>query len=201
MRFFKIVFLVCSLFATLFTSSYAAAAPQKILVAYFSRADENYNVGNITEGNTEIVAKFIAQKTGADLFKIDPVNPYPTKYDDCTRLARKELYENARPAIKEPLPNPDDYDLVFIGAPNWWRTIPMCVYTFLDKFSLNNKDTVVFITHEGAGLDQIPSEIKEYSNANIIKNFEMTGVMAQTDRVNASKMVDGWLSSLKLLKK
>lgn len=103
---------------------------QKILVAFFSRAGENYNVGYIKKGNTQIIAEMIAAETGGTLFHIEPVTPYPAGYDECIEVAKKELNANARPEIKGDV-SVEDYDVVFLGYPNWWGDVPMAVYTFI----------------------------------------------------------------------
>ena len=94
----------------------------KILIAFFSRADENYKVGNVSVGNTEIMAGFIKDYLGvkADIFKIDPVNPYPVDYKECTEVATKELNSNARPAFKGNV-DISKYDTIILGYPIWWR--------------------------------------------------------------------------------
>ena len=66
------------------------AAEKKILVVYYSRADENYSVGNISKGNTEIIAEMIAKKTGGTLLHVEPAKEYPKGYDDCINVAKKE---------------------------------------------------------------------------------------------------------------
>ena len=100
----------------------------KVLVAYFSRTGEQYGVGNITEGNTAIVAKMIADKTGGDLFEIKVVNDnYPGMYNALTEYAKKEKQQNARPEIIGKVENFDEYDTVFVGYPNWWVDMPMPV--------------------------------------------------------------------------
>ena len=73
---------------------------KKILVAFFSRAGENYAVGHIEKGNTHIIAEMIAAETDGDLFHIEPVTPYPDDYTECTEVAKQELNVKARPAIK-----------------------------------------------------------------------------------------------------
>ena len=93
-------FILC-LLAVLLTASFAAAAQAKSLVLVFSRADENYQVGYITKGNTMILAEMIAEKTGSDLFEIKPTKKYPADYDTCIDVAKKELNQNVRPAILE----------------------------------------------------------------------------------------------------
>ena len=97
-----------------------------VLVVYFSRTGEQYTVGVIDEGNTAIVAKMIAEKTGADTFEILPeTDYYPYTYAELTDVAKKEQNENARPVIKDTLPDMSQYDTVFIGAPVWWGDWPM----------------------------------------------------------------------------
>lgn len=91
----------------------------KILVAFFSRADENYAVGYIEKGNTHIVAEMIGAETGADLFHIETVNPYPAAYNQCIEVAKREKESNVRPEIKGDK-RIEDYDVIFLGYPNWW---------------------------------------------------------------------------------
>ena len=100
---------------------------KNILVAYFSRADENYNVGTIDKGNTQIVAEFIASEVGADSFHIETVTPYPADYDDCCDVAKQELTDKARPEIQGSVENMEQYDIVFLGYPIWWGDMPMAV--------------------------------------------------------------------------
>ena len=103
----------------------------KKLVVFFSHAGENYNVGYIEKGNTHIIADMIADATGADRFEIVPEKGYPKdSYDECIKVAKRELQQNARPAIKGDVPV-EDYDVIFIGYPQWWGEPPMCVYTFI----------------------------------------------------------------------
>ena len=96
-----------------------ASDGNNILVAYFSRADENYNVGTIDKGNTQIVAEFIADEVGADSFHIQTVTPYPADYDECCDVAKQELADKARPEIQGGVENMEQYDIVFLGYPIW----------------------------------------------------------------------------------
>ncbi|MBR0284986.1 MAG: flavodoxin, partial [Selenomonadaceae bacterium] len=97
-----------------------AKTSKKILVAYFSRAGENYNVGYIEKGNTHIMADMIAEAVGADTFEIKTIKPYPEDYKECTEVAKQELAEDARPALARKVENWQDYDTVFLGYPIWW---------------------------------------------------------------------------------
>ena len=90
-----------------------------MLVAVFSLAGEQYNVGVIEEGNTAVIAKMIAEQTGADLFEIEAVTPYPATYDGLLDISRQEMNEDARPGIVGTVDNMDQNDVVFLGYPNW----------------------------------------------------------------------------------
>ena len=155
----------------------------KTLIAYFSRTGEQYSVGNITKGNTAIVAEIIAEKTGGNLFEIKVVNDnYPNEYTLLIQFAKEEKQENARPEIIGDA-NIDNYDTVFIGYPNWWAEMPMPVYTFLEKYDLSNKKVYKFCTHEGSG--GVHND-----------DFALFGHIAQNDRTEADKKVSEWLKGL-----
>ena len=155
----------------------------KTLIVYFSRTGEQYSVGNITKGNTAIVAEIIAEKTDGDLFEIKVVNDnYPNEYTPLIQFAKKEKQENARPEIIGDV-NIDNYDTVFIGYPNWWAEMPMPVYTFLEKYNLSSKKVYKFCTHEGSG--GVHTD-----------DFALYGHIAQNDRPQAEKKVSEWLKSI-----
>ena len=105
---------------------------KKILVAFFSHTGENYAVGRIEQGNTHIVAEMIASATGGTLFRIEPATPYPDDYRACTEIAQREKRSKARPALVGEIAA-EEYDVIFLGYPNWWGDLPMCVYTFLEQ--------------------------------------------------------------------
>ena len=156
---------------------------KKVLTVYFSRTGEQYSVGNIQEGNTAIIAKMIAQKTGGDLFEIKPLNDnYPDRYTPLTEYAKKEKQANARPEIIGKVENFNDYDVVFVGYPNWWGSMPMPVYTFLESYNFENKKVYHFCTHEGSG--------------GVESGFAIYGHIAQNNRMEADKKVSDWLKKL-----
>jgi len=168
----------------------------KILVAFFSRTGENYGVGNITKGNTHIVAEMIAGKTGGTLFRIEPVKPYPEDYDDCTDVAQEELQTKARPAIKTDCAA-EEYDIIFLGYPNWWGHAPMPVYTWVEKHNLKGKTIIPFCTHEGSGLGIIAKDLhKSATGATFRNGFAIKGTKAQRDAVGTKKAVDEWLANM-----
>ena len=173
------------------------SADKKILVVYFSRTGEEYNVGNITKGNTAIVAEFIAQKTGADLFEIKSATPYPNEYEACTELAKKELEENVRPALEKNIDNLTQYDTIFLGYPIWWGALPRVMMTFLESNDFSGKTIIPFCTHGGSGLAGTEREIKNACpNSKVLDGLAISGRTAQNDLATAQKDVDAWLKGL-----
>ena len=171
----------------------------KAIVVYFSHTGENYSVGVITEGNTAKVAKVIAAKTGADIFEIKEVKPYPQSYDACIDVAKKELREKARPEIAGELPDLTDYQVVYLGYPNWWGDCPMIVYSFLEKSNIEGKTILPFCTHEGSGLGSTAKNIqKTFPSAKVeLNGFSLRGATAQKDAKATEEAVDKWLKTLR----
>lgn len=170
---------------------------QKILVAYFPRTGENYNVGYIKKGNTRIIAEIIAKKTNGDLFEIEPAKAYPDDYDACVNQATKEREQKARPDIKTDK-SIDDYDIIFIGYPIWWSDAPMPVYTWIEKHKWQGKTVIPFCTHEGSGLGDTQSYLKKScAGAEVKKGLAITGTTAQRQPAEAEKMIADWLQKLK----
>lgn len=151
----------------------------KILIAYYSRKGENYwsgSIKNLEKGNTQIIAEYIQEATGGDLFEINTVAPYPADYHKCTEVAKIELRHNARPALSCVLENLNDYDVIFLGYPNWWGTCPMAVLTFLDSCDFDGKKLFPFCTNEGSGMGDSERHIKkECPRASIGKGLAITG--------------------------
>lgn len=170
------------------------SAGTDILIAYFSRADENYGVGVIEKGNTEIIAEMIAEETGGELFHIERSTPYPADYDECTDEAKKEQEENARPELASELESIEAYNTIFIGFPIWWSDMPMAVYTFLESHDFSGKTIIPFCTHAGSGLSSTVSSIQDTCpDATVLEGFAIQGSTAQNDRSNANEAVIEWL--------
>ena len=167
-------------------------------MVFFSHTGENYSVGNISEGNTHIIAEMIGDATGGTLFEIVPEKDYPhDSYDEVVEIAKQEKEQKARPAIKGDV-RVEDYDVIFIGYPNWWGDMPMPVYTFLEKHDWNGKMVVPFCTHEGSGLSSTEKYIAETCNgANAAKGLAVRGSTAQNNRDQARKSVNSWIDKLK----
>lgn len=134
------------------------------LIAFYSRADENYVSGmikNLEIGNTEVVAGIIKELTGGDLFKIEQVKPYSANYNDCISEAQSDQRANVRPELKSYPENMENYDIIYLGFPNYWSTMPMAVFTFLEHFDLSGKIIKPFCTHEGSGMGSSIDDIKK----------------------------------------
>lgn len=169
---------------------------KKTLVAFFSRAGENYAVGNIEKGNTHILAEMITAETGGDLFHTEPATPYPDDYTECTEVAKRELNAKARPAIKGDI-KVEDYDIIFIGYPNWWGDMPMPVYTFIEKHGWQGKTVIPFCTHEGSGLSGTENKLKAAcQGATVLKGLAVRGATVQNAQAQAKESVKNWLSKL-----
>jgi flavodoxin len=168
----------------------------KVLVVYFSRTGENYNVGNVEVGNTTMVASYIKEYLKADSFEIVPVDKYPEKYDECTDIAQKEKNDNARPKIQDKINNFDSYDTVFIGYPIWWGDLPMIMYTFMEEYDFNGKNVIPFNTHEGSGDAGTYQSIQtKLPNAKVnTKGLALDGKTARSD--DGKQQTIDWLKGL-----
>ena len=174
----------------------AFAAENKILIAVFSRADENYGVGNIEKGNTLILAEMIAERTGGDLFEIKPAKPYPKDYTRTTEIAKQEQNASARPALAADK-DISGYDVIFLGYPNWWGDMPMITYTFLEAHDFKGKTVIPFCTHGGSGLSSTESTLRrKLAGAKVMKGLAVSGTTAQNDRDRARRSVNTWLDGL-----
>ncbi len=174
----------------------------KILVAYFSRSGENYNVGMVSEGNTAKLAKEIAAQTGGDLFEIVPVTAYPVSYDEMLETATQERNNDERPAIRDTVENFDDYDTVFLGYPIWWGDLPMILHSFMESYDFSGKTVIPFNTHEGSGQADTQNAIAEkLAEASVLQGFAMRGSEAQELKCDGTdESVQNWLEEIEIKK-
>ncbi len=172
-----------------------------IIVAYFSRQGKNIvgsgEIIDLPVGNTEVVAWMIQEATGGDSFRIEAVKPYPEDYFETTDVAKEEQRANARPELTSRLENMDAYDVIFVGYPNWWGTMPMPVFTFLEGYNFAGKTIVPFCTHEGSGLGRSVADIK----ALCPQSTTLEGLAVPGGNVkNAQNEVSAWLRELGVAK-
>ncbi len=163
---------------------------KKSLVIYFSRADENYAVGQIDKGNTEVIAEYIQEITQAELFKVERKNPYPKDYQACVSEAEIELSHNDRPELSRYLDNIDNYEVIYIGMPVWCSYPPMPLYTQLEKLNWHGKIVMPFTTHEGSGLGNCISAIEKICiGAKIERGIAIKG----TEVYYSKNIVEKWI--------
>lgn len=156
----------------------------KILVAYFSWS-----------GNTEKIAKMIAEDTGADLFKIETKTAYTDDYDTLVDQAQQEQKDDARPELKNTVKNFEQYDTVFLGYPNWWSDVPMAINTFMESYDWNGKNVIPFCTHGGGGFGGSLSSVRKGTKkAKVLKGFEVEGSSADS----AKEDVQAWIKNLNI---
>ena len=168
---------------------------QKALLAYFSRPDENYCVGRVEVGNTELLAREIVTNLRAEEYRIRPVVPYPEDYQEAVDVATEERNKNARPAYVGEI-DLEPYAVVFLGYPIWGGDLPMIVYTFLDQHDWAGKIVIPFCTDEGSGSAGTFERLKAYlTEATVVPSgLEMLGKVARTAEGQAK--VKPWLESL-----
>ena len=165
------------------------------LVAYFSRAGENYSVGTVERGNTALLADYISENIDCDVFEIIPEVPYPTEYKKTTERASEEKNSGARPAFKGEIEDFEKYDTVYIGYPILWGSMPMIIYTFLETYDMTGKTVIPFSTNEGSGWGNSESELKNLcAGADIKSGLSMRG--SQARETSAKDKVINWLNGL-----
>lgn len=179
----------------------------KILIAYFTWSDNTVvenpdsidvdaetSASVLSPGNAELIANWIAEETGGDLFSIKTQNKYSSDYDECLNQARKERDNNERPALVERVNNIDDYDVIFLGFPNWWYTCPMAVFTFVESYDLSGKTIIPFCTHGTGGLSRTIRDLKNLLPDNC-EVLEPIGVYRPEVKNSKSRVLD-WLRKL-----
>lgn len=173
---------------------------QKILIAYFSRA--NYvpegtdGVSGATNkaGNTQTVAYYIEQQIGGDIFEIIPERNYPVSHSDCSAIAQQEVKDNARPALASHVENMKKYSIVFVGFPIWVYREPMAVLTFLEEYNFKGKTVIPFCTSMAVGIEQSMDDFRNtIPDANIKQGLRLGYTLSGNWKVE----IDNWLNELK----
>lgn len=182
-------------------------ADDKILVVYFSNPESDNAETMTTEeaksavvvdkkvvGNTQYVAQIIQQNTGADIFRIEPVTPYPMNHGEIEQIATQEKQDAVLPAIQNKIENFDSYKIFFIGYPIWYGDMPRILYSFLKSYNFSGKTIVPFVTSGGTGKANTFNEIKNlHPDANVIEN----GLSVKREVIKSSdKEIKNWLTDL-----
>ena len=167
----------------------------KTLIAFFSRADENYFGGAmryVKVGNTEIVVNDMKEMINADTFKIEMKDPYSPVYMTCIDEAKRDLRAKARPELVSMPASIDEYDTIVLAYPNYWGTMPMAVFTFLENFDFSGKTILPLCTNEGSGMGGSERDIKKTCpGANVKSGLSVTG----SEAANAAGRVKKWLAA------
>lgn len=169
----------------------------KELIAFFSRRDENYVSGrlkNLEIGNTERVAGILQKITGANIFQIEPLKPYAKDYNTCIEKAREEQRKDARPELKAYPESLEPYERVYLLYPNYWNTMPMPVFTFLERFDFKGKVICPLCTHEGSGMGQSEKDIADLCPGAVVeKGLAILGSSADRSEPELAR----WLETRK----
>ena len=181
----------------------ASTAGKKTLVLYFSAANTTHAdvVSSATpqvdgSGATAYLAQLIHEKVGGDIAAITPAQDYATDYNGTVDEAKRERDDGERPAFQPLNVNPEEYDVIFIGYPIWWYTLPMVLYTFFDTYDLAGKTIVPFNTHAGSGDGGTYNEIADFEpDATVLDGLALSGSSVGTD---SAQQIDTWLSGLHL---
>ncbi len=175
------------------------ATRAKMLVVFFSRAGENWQVGNVERGNTAIMVDYITELADVDTFQIVPVNPYPENYEECVNYVNNIEASDARPAYVGDFNSLSDYDTIFIGGPIWMGQPPKIIRTFLEAHQqeLGGKTFVPFGTHGGSGVSSYRSMLSSYfPNATILESLGISG--SSIRNASSRTTVASWLTRLGL---
>lgn len=169
----------------------------KILVTYFSVPDNVSNsyveIDGQQLGNTQYMAYVIQENTGANIFRILPETPYPTDHSALLQVAQEEKRTSARPAIKDEIENFEQYDVVFVGYPNWNADLPMILYTFFDTYDFSGKTIVPFNTHGGSGFSGTRETIARLEpNATMAEGLSISRNSIQDGRAT----IEAWLQRI-----
>jgi flavodoxin len=181
----RMMFLI--VFAVTLSGAVQAQSKGKTLIAYFSWG-----------GNTREMAKQIQQQTGGDLFEIKTVKPYPTDYNECVDVAKKEQQADARPPLADEVKDLTAYDVVFVGYPNWWGTMPQALFTFLEKYSMSGKTVIPFCTHGGGRWGRSTDDLKKLCpDATVFEGLAISGNLVRRSKDDVVK----WLQKIGITKK
>ena len=174
-----------------------------ILVAYFSWADNAVldddvdavsSPSVIAPGNVQQLATWVQEETGGQLFSIQVKEPYPSDWDECLSRANEERRDDARPELVANVENIDEYDVVFLGYPNWWYGVPMPLLSFLEANDLSDKQVYLFCSHGTGGLANSVEIISEALPDSTISDniFDCY----EEDASNSQEDISNWVSEL-----
>jgi flavodoxin len=166
----------------LFTQEAFGKMNKKALIVYYSYS-----------GNTKELAQEIQKQTGGDIFEIQTVKAYPSGYNETVEQAKKEIERGYKPELKSKVKNIENYDVIFIGSPNWWSTIAPPVAAFLSNYDLSGKTIIPFITHGSGGMARCETDIKKLApKSNVLSGIALSGTSVK----NSNDKIAEWLKKV-----
>jgi flavodoxin len=140
------------------------------------------------------IAEQIKELVGGTIFRIEPVEKYPRKYQEILKVSKVEINNNIRLQLTNTVKNIDQYESIFVGSPNWYSTIAPTVATFLSEYDLSGKNVIPFLTH--GGVVHCITDIKKLSvNATILERF----VIAESLIGKVKQELQDWLTRIQIL--
>lgn len=157
-----------------------------VLVAYFSWS-----------GNGQQMARWIAEETGGDLFRIVPSESYGDDYNACADRAKNELDNGIRPELSAHIDAEvmAQYDVIYIGFPVWWYDLPMPVWTFLEEYDLTGKTVIPFFSHNGSsnGANSV-NRVAELSDGATVLTSDVLSIRGSSV-ANSEKEIKDWAAN------
>ena len=183
------------------TAPASADADTKVLIVYFAVA-ENSDVDAVSsasvvagtsDGMSKFIADIIAERTGGELFSIRTEEKFPGQYEPLADRAKEQQNNGELPPLTSHIENLGDYDVIFIGYPVWWYTLPQVMFSFFDEYDFAGKTIVPFVTHYGSrdgGTFRTIAELEP--DATVLQGI----AVHQNDVANCREDVLEWLGGL-----
>ena len=189
------------------TAQEGQSESSNVLIAYFSvpeyvdteGIDANAGASVVVRegqvmGNLEYMADVIQQTIGGDLFRIETVEEYPLDHEPLVDQAAEEQEEEARPELSTQIENPDQYDTILLGYPNWWGDMPMALYTFLEEYDFSGKTIIPFTAHGGSGFSDTVDTIAELQPDAEVSDEGLS--ISRNDVAEAQEEISSWAQGL-----
>lgn len=176
---------------------------ENILIAYFS-VPENVDTDGIDAnsgasivvknkdvlGNMKYMAMTIQEAIGGELFRIETTEEYPLEHETLVNQAKEEQNEDARPELATHIENVEQYNIIFLGYPNWWGDMPQPLYTFLEEYDFSGKTIIPFNSHGGSGFSNTIEEIKKLQPNATVKDDGLS--ISRNDVADSEQEITDW---------
>ncbi len=180
---------------------------ENILIAYFS-VPENVDTDGIDAnsgasivvknkdvlGNMQYMAMTIQEAIGGELFRIETKEKYPLEHETLVNQAKEEQNEDARPELATHIENVEQYDMIFLGYPNWWGDMPQPLYTFLEEYDFSGKTIIPFNSHGGSGFSNTIEEIKKLQSNATVRDDGLS--ISRNDVADSEQEITDWAKGL-----